>query len=173
VERIDYSAFDLLLLGGDYTWQGTGARQTVAYLDTVFNLSAASTLAALGNHDTSNKSYFTDETGRPAYYAFKTNGITFVVLDTTDDSQNILGGELQMLQDTINTLSNSTHLVVVHHHTIWLADYPPLAHLKGTSDRRQLGQSFRPEFLRHRLPAAVAGSKQWGGGLVPSRRPHR
>lgn len=132
VERVDFSAYDLLLLGGDYTWRGTGTRATVDYLDAVFDLAAPTTLAAIGNHDTANKSFFTDVTGRPTYYTHKENGIAFVVLDTTNDGQNIVGGELQMLQDTVANLTNCTHLVLVHHHLIWLADYAPLAHLQGS-----------------------------------------
>jgi len=132
LERLDYSRYDLVLLGGDYTFQSTGTRETVAYLDAALNLSSPSTLAALGNHDTTHKDYFTDVTGRPRYYTLQTNNILFVVLDTTDDGQNILGAELQMLQDTVNTLSNCTHLVLVHHHIIWLSGYPPLAYLQGS-----------------------------------------
>ncbi|MDB4293811.1 hypothetical protein N9898_00575 [Akkermansiaceae bacterium] len=29
VERVDFLFYDLLLLGGDYTWRGTGTRDTV------------------------------------------------------------------------------------------------------------------------------------------------
>ena len=122
VERIDYSAFDLVLLGGDYTLNGTGSRQTVAYLDAIFDFASPSTLAALGNHDTANKSYFTDATGRPRFYARTVNGITFVILDTTDDSQNILGAELQMLTETVAALPADSQLVIVHHHILWLTD---------------------------------------------------
>lgn len=132
VERIDFAPYDLLLLGGDYTLSGTGTRATVSYLDAVFDLSAPTTLAALGNHDTAHKAYFTDVTGRPRYYTFATNGVTFVVLDTSDDGQNILGGELLMLTNTINAIPPNTQLVIVHHHIIWLADYPPLAYLRGS-----------------------------------------
>lgn len=122
VERIDYSAFDLVLLGGDYTLNGTGTRQTVSYLDAIFDFGSPTTLAALGNHDTANKSFFTDVTGRPRFYAQSTNGITFVVLDTTDDSRNILGAELQMLTETIAALPANSHLVILHHHILWLTD---------------------------------------------------
>lgn len=131
VERIDFAHYDLLILGGDYAWKGTGLRSTVDYLDAVFDLGSPAVLAALGNHDSANKSYLTDATGRPNYYTSRTNGIIFAVLDTTDDGKDILDGELQMLQDTVNTLSNATHLVVVHHHFIWMADYAPLAYLYG------------------------------------------
>jgi Lamin Tail Domain len=122
VERIDYSAFDLVLLGGHYTLNGTGSRQTVAYLDAIFDFASPSTLAALGNHDTANKIYFTDASGRPRFYARTVNGITFVILDTTDDSQNILGAELQMLTETVAALPANSQLVIVHHHILWLTD---------------------------------------------------
>ncbi len=131
VERVDFSRYDLLMMGGDYTWNGTALQSTVDYLDAILDLGSPAVLAALGNHDTAHRNYFTAATGRPTYYATQTNGIAFVVLDTTDDGQDILGGELQMLQDTVNTLSNCTHLVLIHHHLIWLADYAPLAYLYG------------------------------------------
>lgn len=148
VERVDYSKYEILMTGGDHTWTGTGSRDTVAYLDAIFDLSSSNTLAALGNHDTSNKSYFTDVTGRPTYYTVTTNNITFAVLDTTDDSHNIEDGELQMLEDTVNnSLSNSTHLILIHHHFIWMADYAPLSHLIGdvrigASSRNLSGKNF-------------------------------
>jgi len=85
VERIDFSRYDALLLGGDYTISRTASRDIVDYLDALFALSAPTTLASLGNHDTSHRNYFTYVSGRPTYYAARTNGITFVVLDTTGD----------------------------------------------------------------------------------------
>jgi hypothetical protein len=131
VERVDFDRYDLLMLGGDYTWSSTASRSVVDYLDAVFDLGSPSVFAALGNHDTANKNYFTDVTSRPNYYTVRANNIMFAVLDTTNDGQNILGGELQMLEDTVNTMSNCTHLVLIHHHFIWLADYAPLAYLYG------------------------------------------
>ncbi|MGJ8696286.1 MAG: lamin tail domain-containing protein [Verrucomicrobiaceae bacterium] len=132
VERIDYSAYNLLLLGGDYTWRGTGTRATVDYLEEIFTLSSPNTLTAFGNHDTHNKSYLTDKTGRSAFYAHTENNIAFVVLDTTANSQNITGTQLTFLEDAIDSLTTETHLVLVHHHLIWLSDYAPLAHLQGS-----------------------------------------
>ena len=132
VERIDFEAFDMLLLGGDYTWRTTRVRETMAYLDAIFDLGAPSTLAALGNHDTDNRTFFTDVKGRPPQYSTKANGIAFVVLDTNDQSHDILGEELTMLRETVAGLTDETHLILVLHHILWLADYPPLAHLKGS-----------------------------------------
>lgn len=162
VERVDYGQYDLLMLGGDYTWQGTTDDRTVSYLDAVFSLHSANVLAALGNHDTQSKTRFTNTTGRPTYYAFKTNNITFVVLDTTNDGQDIEGGELQMLEDTVNSLSNSTHLVLIHHHIIWMADYPPLAHLYnspkiGASSHRLTNLNFYDEVYPLLLQAQSNG----------------
>ena len=164
VERIDYSLYDLLLLGGDYTWRGTGTRETVEYLEEVFTLSSINTLAALGNHDTQNKSYFTDVTGRPAFYSFLKNNITFVVLDTTDDSRDIEGAELIMLENTIDALdgTNSSHLVLIHHHFIWMADYAPLSHLIGSpkigaSSNNLSGLNFYSEVYPLLLEAKAKG----------------
>lgn len=133
VERVDYSAYDLLLLGGDYTWRGTGTLETVNYLEEVFTLSSPNTLTVFGNHDTQNKSFLTDITGRPAFYSQVENDVIFVVLDTTDNSRNITGAELTMLEDAVDAITTETHLVIIHHHFIWMADYAPLAHLQGSS----------------------------------------
>lgn len=129
VERIDFSRYDLRMMAGDYTWTSTALQSTVDYIEAVLDLSDPTVFAAMGNHDTSHKSYFSAATGRPYYYATVTNNVAFVVLDTTDDGQDILGDELQMLTDTVNALSNCTHLVLIHHHLIWLADYAPLSYL--------------------------------------------
>lgn len=133
VLAVDYSQFDLLLLGGDYTVRTTRLSGTVDYIDGIFNLSSPTTLAALGNHDLHNVNYFTDATERPRFYTQEFNDVTFVVLDTTDNDHNVTAEELQMLEDTIDNLTDSTHLVIVHHHLIWLADYAPLAHHIGSA----------------------------------------
>jgi hypothetical protein len=162
VERVDYSQYGILMLGGDHTWSGTGSRDTVAYLDAVFDLGSTNTLAALGNHDTSHKSYFTDVTGRPTYYTFSTNSITFAVLDTSN-SPDITGDELQMLEDTVNSsLSNSTHFILIHHHFIWMADYNPLSHLIGdvrigASSRNLSGLNFHSDVYPLLLQARSNG----------------
>lgn len=164
VERVDFSQYDLLMLGGDYTWSSTGSRSTVDYLDSVFDLGNPAVFTALGNHDTANKSYLSDATARPNYYATQTNGIAIVVLDTTNDGQDILGGELQMLQDTVNALSNCTHLIVVHHHFIWMSDYAPLAHLHGderigASSASLSGLNFYDDVYPLLLQAASIGTE--------------
>ena len=146
VERIDFSSYDLLLLGGDYTFQSTSSRESMNYLDAIFDLSAPTTLAAIGNHEGPNLSYFTDVTMRPRFYSYESDGITFVVLNTTDDRHNILGEELQMLEDVVDNISG-THLILLHHHFIWMADYAPLAYLHGhpfigTSSSRLAGLNF-------------------------------
>jgi hypothetical protein len=131
VERIDYSAYDLLLLGGDYTFQSTSSRESMDYLDAIFNLSEPTTLAAIGNHEGPNLPFFTDVTMRPRFYSYESDGITFVVLNTTDTGRNILGEELEMLESVVETIEGS-HLVLIHHHFVWLADYAPLAYLQGS-----------------------------------------
>lgn len=162
VLRVDYSQFDLLLLGGDYTWRGTGTRETVDYLDGIFDISSPTTLAAIGNHDSQHKNYFTDATGRDRFHAQKINDITFMVLDTTDDSARIRGAEMQMLKKTVDGLTDSTHLVLIHHHFIWLADYEPVAELIGSpkiaaSSANLKGLNFQSEVYPLLLEAVAKG----------------
>jgi len=163
VERVDYSKYDLLLLGGDYTWRSTKNQETVDYIEEIFTLSSPNTLAALGNHDIHKKSLFIDKTGRgKSYYSHEKNDITFVVLDTTSNAHNLRGGQITILEDTIDNLSTSSHLVLIHHHFIWLADYPPLAHhlgsgLIGSSSRNLTGLNFHSEIYPLLLQARSKG----------------
>ncbi|MDB4467165.1 lamin tail domain-containing protein [Akkermansiaceae bacterium] len=164
VERVDYSFYDLLLLGGDYTWRGTGTRDTVDYLDEVFSLSSPKTLTVFGNHDSQNKSFLTDKTGRPAFYAHIENNIVFLVLDTTDNSRNITGAELTLIENTVDSLTSESHLVLIHHHLVWLSDYAPLSHLQGSpligaSSNNLSGLNFHSEVYPLLLEAKNKGAE--------------
>jgi hypothetical protein len=102
-------------------------------------------------------------TGRPRYYHYEADDIAFIVLDTTENSQNITGGQLEFLTNAINGLAeNITHLVLISHHLVWLADYPPLAHLFGSgriggSSNRLAGLNFQSEVYPLLLQAKDAG----------------
>ena len=54
VEKLDYSKFELLLLGGDLTWNTSELISTLEYCDAIFNLSDTKTHLAIGNHDIDN-----------------------------------------------------------------------------------------------------------------------
>lgn len=134
VERLDFSRYNLLLGGGDYASTTTASTNTLAYLDRFLHLTNSTTMLAMGNHDTTSRAMFTNATKRNSYYAYQTNGIMFMVLDTTLNTALISGAQLAMVSNTVNALSNQTHLVVVHHHIIWLRGNPDLDALMSSTN---------------------------------------
>lgn len=134
VERLDYSRYDLLLGGGDYTSSSSGSTNTLIYLDRFWNLDSPATLLAMGNHDSTSRANFTNATKRNSYFAHQTNGIVFVVLDTTLNTALITAAQLQLLSNTVAALSNQSHLVVLHHHIIWLRGNPDLDFLMSATN---------------------------------------
>lgn len=120
VEKIDYSAFDMLLLGGDLTWYTSENESTINYVDSIFDLQNPNTLWSVGNHDYFDPNLIENSTGRPTYYAYYHKGITFVVLDTQAEVSQITSPQLELLTAVLDTLTQSSHLVVLTHQLIWM-----------------------------------------------------
>ncbi len=129
VEKIDYSKYELLLLGGDLTWHTSQEISTLEYCDEIFNLGDENTHWALGNHDVSNVNSLLEFTKKPRYYAFTRNNVTFLVLDTELDSPDFTGDQLKMIQDVTDTIENSDYLILLHHKILWMIDNDDLAYL--------------------------------------------
>jgi hypothetical protein len=126
VENIDYSKFDVLCLGGDLALLTSLDEATMEKTDSYFNVSDPNTLWSLGNHDYSDLDLVEAYTGRPPYYAYNKNGITFIVLDTQDSLSNIVGEQLNLFNSVMDTLTESTHLIVLSHKLIWMYSHPEL-----------------------------------------------
>lgn len=126
LDEVDYSAFDMLWLGGDLQYGTSQDDATMDYVDALFDIGSPQTLMALGNHEYASLPRISAYTHRPAYYTHHENGITFVVLDTQDSLSNIVGDQKLMLDRVLDTLQNSTHLVLLHHKLIWMPDNPNL-----------------------------------------------
>jgi hypothetical protein len=129
VELIDYSKYDLILLGGDLTWNTSAERNTLQYCDSVFNLGDANTHLAAGNHDLDNISDLLEFTGKSRYYAFSKNNITFLILDTEVSVPDFKGEQLEMIRNVTDTIEKSDYLVLIHHRIIWMIGVPELAYL--------------------------------------------
>lgn len=127
VERIEYDLYNLLLLGGDLTWNTSEDESILEYCDSILDLSSENTHLAMGNHDNDNLESLLSFTNKPRYYAFYRNKITFVVLDTEIDKPNITGDQLVMLENIADTIENSEFLVLLHHRIIWMIDNPVFA----------------------------------------------
>ncbi len=132
VEKLDYSKFDLLLLGGDLTWNTSELVGTLEYCDGIFSLSDTNTHLAIGNHDIDNVPLLLSFTQKERFYGFSRNNITFIVLDTELSTPDISGLQLDLIKTVADTIQNSDYLVLIHHRILWMADNPDLAHLKDS-----------------------------------------
>ncbi len=120
IQDIDFSRYQMLWLGGDLAQLSSENQNTLNYLDQVFDLKNKNTFWALGNHDYTSISLIKQTIQKPRYYAQYKNGITVMVLDTQDSLCHITGEQFRLFNNTIDTLSKSSHLVLLHHKLIWL-----------------------------------------------------
>jgi len=125
IEKIDFSAYEMILLGGDLTYYTSASRTSMDYCDSLFNLGHLNTLWTMGNHDIASRSLVEEYTGRPSYYSCSYNNITFLVLDTEIDangfsSSHISGDQLAMIGQVCDTITNSDYLILLHHRLLWM-----------------------------------------------------
>jgi len=119
-ESIRYQNFDMLWLGGDLTYTTSEDDGTMSYIDSIFTVSSENTLWSLGNHDYSELSRIQEFTNRLPYYSCFRDGITFLVLDTQDSLSNIVGEQKLLFDNVLDTIQESTHLILLHHKLIWM-----------------------------------------------------
>lgn len=120
VERLNYSIYDMLWLGGDMALSTSLDDLTMDHVDSILGLGSENTLWALGNHDYADLDRVQAYTGRPAYYAYHKNNITFLVLDSQDSLSNITGPQKELFFNVTDTIAESSHLIVLHHKLIWM-----------------------------------------------------
>ena len=125
-QSIDYSKYDILMMGGDLASLSSENSGALDYLDQFYNLASPTTLWALGNHDYSNIALLTSYTQRPTYYAYYEAGITYLVIDTQVDDCSIVGAQKMLFDQVTDTISASSHLIIIHHKLIWMESHPIL-----------------------------------------------
>ncbi|MEO0775171.1 MAG: hypothetical protein AAF146_01335 [Bacteroidota bacterium] len=140
--RINYDAYDLLLLGGDLAPNSSIDRPTMDSLEALFQLSNPRTLLALGNHDYDDLDLVTEYTGRPAFYTQHEGGITFLVLDTQDSLSSMVGEQLALIRRVTDTITESSHLVLLHHKLVWMYGNEDLEGQIVATANGQLGDCF-------------------------------
>ena len=118
--EINYGLYDVVMLGGDLAQSSSADDETMIHLDTIFDLSDETTLWSLGNHDYSDLDRIMEYTDRLPYYAYHSDGVTFVVLDTQDSLSHIKGNQLDFFNDVVDTIASSSHLIVMSHKLIWM-----------------------------------------------------
>jgi hypothetical protein len=119
-ESLDYSVYDMLWLGGDLALSTSLNDTIMTHVDSIFDLGNENTLWALGNHDYADLDRVQTYTHRPPFYAFHKDKITFLVLDTQDSLSNIVGEQKELFDSVIDTIQESTHLILLHHKLIWM-----------------------------------------------------
>lgn len=119
-ESIDYSIYDMLWLGGDMALSTSIDEPTMRHVDSIYDVGNENTLWALGNHDYADLDRIQAYTGRPPYYVYDKNNITFLVLDSQDSLSSITGQQKELFRSVTDTITESSHLVLLHHKLIWM-----------------------------------------------------
>jgi hypothetical protein len=120
VELVEYQKYDMLWLGGDLAQATSLDEETMNYVDDFFDLDNPNTLWSLGNHDYDDLERVKEFTNRPPYYAYHSDGITFMILDTQDSLSNIVSDQKIFFNSVIDTLDSSSHLIILHHKLFWM-----------------------------------------------------
>ncbi len=126
LEGFNFDAYDLLLLGGDLTVQTTKKASNLPYLDSIFDISGAKTMWAIGNHDYHHPEFVEAYLNRPLYYARYHQGVTFLVLDSERDQCSIIGPQLNLVKAVTDTIQQSSHLIVLQHKLTWTYNHDVL-----------------------------------------------
>ena len=142
VEQINFESYDMLWLGGDLAQLTSTDDSTINHVDSIFNLSSRTTLWSLGNHDYTDLERVQKITMRPPYYTFHQNGMTIVVLDTQDSLSNVIGKQKDFLFGVLDTLKESSHLVVLHHKLIWMHNRPEFEERASSISNAGFGECF-------------------------------
>lgn len=124
---IPFEKFAIRMLGGDLAAHTSNDVETMDSLDHFFNFSDYNTLWSLGNHDYDDLSLVQSFTGRPNFYSHHFKGITFLVLDTQEDYSKFTAPQVDLIRTVIDTLSNTSHLILLTHKLAWLQDDGELA----------------------------------------------
>ncbi len=126
-ERIagaDLSPYKQIWLGGDLCSETTREESTLEYLDSLFDLGGSSTHWTVGNHDirNGNLNWITSRTERELFYTEHFDGIILLVLNTNyRDTEDCtwMEEQLAMIESVCDTISESSHLVVLMHQVVW------------------------------------------------------
>ncbi|MEM7039642.1 MAG: metallophosphoesterase, partial [Bacteroidota bacterium] len=126
VEKIDYSKFDKVILGGDVMPHTSANRANMQYLDSIVDLDSSRTIFTLGNHDIDSMELVQEFTKRPPFYTQSDDGITWLNLNTNDSICNMQHAQLRMIRRVCDTLKSGTHLIVLTHHLTWAIGQPDI-----------------------------------------------
>ncbi len=122
-EALDYSKYEGVWHGGDICTTTLLEYSTIQYLDNIFGLSNPESHWSMGNHDwrIGNIEWYKEITNRNTYYAYCSNSITRIVINTNIVPTNceMLDDQYEMISNVCDTISESGYLVLIPHHGLW------------------------------------------------------
>jgi hypothetical protein len=142
VEKVDFTKFDMLWLGGDLATLTSEDDYTMRHVDSIFDLDNTNTLWSLGNHDYTNVERIQNYTNKPPFYSLHKNGITFIVIDTQDSFSNIIGEQKVLFDNIVDTIQKSSFLIILHHKLIWMYGNTNLEPQISSISNGKLGDCF-------------------------------
>ena len=115
--------YDMIWLAGDVCFRTSQSRETLEYVDRELSISSPNTLWAWGNHELigGDTTLIPEITGRRSFNTSHKDGITYLILNTNLDTNNCenLNAQFEMIQSVCDTISSSSHLVLMSHFLMW------------------------------------------------------
>ncbi|MEP0264853.1 hypothetical protein [Dokdonia sp.] len=125
VYDIDFSKYDMTLLGGDLAWSSFSGKTITPHLDSIFDFKNPNTLWSVGNHDNTSDKKFYATTLREKYHAYQRDDVTFITLNSQDSLSSIVGKQKDFLFSVLDTLQTSS-VLLMSHKLIFMNDHPVL-----------------------------------------------
>lgn len=128
VYGIDFSKYDMTLLGGDLalsSFTRNPEKIILPHLDSIFNFKSPTTLWSVGNHDKVSAKRYERTTLKKKYHAYQKDDITFITLDSQDSLSSIVGKQKDFFFSVLDTIQTSSVLVMTHK-LIFMNDHPIL-----------------------------------------------
>ena len=125
VYDIDFSTYDMTLLGGDLSVNSFSGKTITSHLDHIFDFKSPTTLWSVGNHDTTSDEKFYNTTGKKKYHAYQKDDVTFITLNSQDSLSSIVGKQKEFLFSVLDTIQTRS-VLLMSHKLIFMNDHPVL-----------------------------------------------
>jgi len=178
VHDIDFSPFDLKILGGDLANDSFANETIIGILDDAFDLTNEKTRFSIGNHDDATDQYFKAITNKSKYNVYQQDDVSFITLDTQRSSGSILGNQ-KIFFDTVMDTITTKNIVILSHKLIYMVDHPVMNDLISDVSNGPMGNcsyclgpnNFQ-EYVYPKLLEARGNNKEvfWIGGDLGRKR---
>ncbi|MFT5891582.1 MAG: hypothetical protein ACI9Y7_001687 [Dokdonia sp.] len=125
VYDIDFSKYDMTLLGGDLSLSSFSGKTITPHLDSIFDFKKPTTLWSVGNHDNTSDKRFYNTTLKKKYHAYQKDDVTFITLNSQDSLSSIVGKQKEFLFSVLDTLQTGS-VLLMSHKLIFMNDHPVL-----------------------------------------------